>query len=92
MAKQISSRKVVWTSFLVDLGDIALNVIVMLATGSVVMLAEAFEGLSDLVASGPGTGELTKNRLSILQAHMCPIPLTEQRTPVHRQENKRKDH
>jgi cation diffusion facilitator family transporter len=52
MVKQISSGKAVWTSFLVDLGDIILNVIVMIATGSVVMLAEAFEGLSDLVASG----------------------------------------
>jgi cation diffusion facilitator family transporter len=52
MAKQISSGKAVWTSFLVDLGDIVINVIVMLLTGSVVMLAEAFEGLSDLVASG----------------------------------------
>ena len=29
-----------------------MNVVVMLITGSVVMLAEAFEGLSDLVASG----------------------------------------
>lgn len=52
MAKQISSNKAVWTSFFVDLGDIVMNVLVMLATGSVVMLAEAFEGLSDLVASG----------------------------------------
>lgn len=52
MAKQISSSKAVWTSFFVDLGDIVMNVLVMLATGSVVMLAEAFEGLSDLVASG----------------------------------------
>jgi len=52
MTKKISSGKTVWTSFLVDLGDIILNVIVMIATGSVVMLAEAFEGLSDLVASG----------------------------------------
>jgi cation diffusion facilitator family transporter len=50
--KHISSGKTVWTSFLVDLGDIILNVIVMILTGSVVMLAEAFEGLSDLVASG----------------------------------------
>ena len=39
MTKQISSGKAVWTSFLVDLGDIILNVIVMLATGNVVMLA-----------------------------------------------------
>jgi cation diffusion facilitator family transporter len=52
MAKKISSGKAVWTSFLVDLGDIIMNVIIMMITGSVVMLAEAFEGLSDLVASG----------------------------------------
>lgn len=52
MTKKISSHKVVWTSFIVDLGDIIMNVIVMIITGSVVMLAEAFEGLSDLVASG----------------------------------------
>lgn len=52
MAQQVSPGKAVWTSFIVDLGDIILNVIVMLATGSVIMLAEAFEGLSDLVASG----------------------------------------
>jgi cation diffusion facilitator family transporter len=52
MAKQVSSGKAVWTSFFVDLCDIILNVVVMIATGSVVMLAEAFEGLSDLVASG----------------------------------------
>ncbi len=52
MVKQISSGRAVWTSFLVDLGDIILNTVVMIITGSVVMLAETFEGLSDLVASG----------------------------------------
>lgn len=52
MSKRISPGRAVWTSFFVDLGDIILNVVVMLITGSVVMLAEAFEGLSDLVASG----------------------------------------
>ena len=51
MAK-ISAKRSVTTSFLVDLGDIALNVTVMIITGSVVLLAEAFEGASDLVASG----------------------------------------
>jgi cation diffusion facilitator family transporter len=51
LGKAISSGRAVWTSFIVDLGDIVLNVIIMLATGSVVMLAEAFEGFSDLVAS-----------------------------------------
>ncbi len=52
MAQKISSGRAVWTSFLVDLADIILNVSVMIMTGSAVMLAEAFEGLSDLVASG----------------------------------------
>lgn len=49
--KRISAKKTVTTSFLVDLGDIIMNVIVMIITGSVVMLAEALEGGSDLVAS-----------------------------------------
>ena len=52
MTQKISSAKAVWTSFFVDLGDIILNVVVMMVTGSAVMLAEAMEGLSDLVASG----------------------------------------
>ena len=49
---KISSKRAILTSFLVDLGDIALNVTVMIITGSVVLLAEALEGGSDLVASG----------------------------------------
>src|SRR5687768_8371247 len=49
---RISAAKTVTTSFVVDLVDIILNVIVMIITGSVVMLAEALEGGSDLLASG----------------------------------------
>ena len=49
---KISSKRAILTSFLVDLGDIALNVTAMIITGSVVLLAEALEGGSDLVASG----------------------------------------
>jgi cation diffusion facilitator family transporter len=49
---KISSQRTILTSFLVDLGDIALNVTAMIITGSVVLLAEALEGGSDLVASG----------------------------------------
>ena len=49
--KRISAKRTVTTSFFVDLADITINVIVMLITGSVVMLAEALEGGSDLVAS-----------------------------------------
>jgi divalent metal cation (Fe/Co/Zn/Cd) transporter len=46
------ASKVVWTSFFVDALDIALNLVIMLVTGSVVMLAEMFQGISDLLASG----------------------------------------
>jgi divalent metal cation (Fe/Co/Zn/Cd) transporter len=46
------AKRVVWTSFLVDALDIALNLVIMLVTGSVVMLAEMFQGISDLLASG----------------------------------------
>lgn len=49
---KFSAKRAIVTSFLVDLGDIALNVTAMVITGSVVLLAEAFEGGSDLVASG----------------------------------------
>lgn len=50
--KQVSSAKAVTTSFFVDLCDIAINVVVMIFTGSVVMLAESLEGATDLIASG----------------------------------------
>src|SRR5688500_7715090 len=49
---KISSKRTILTSFIVDLGDIALNVTAMIVTGSVVLLAEALEGGSDLIASG----------------------------------------
>ncbi|MES2410995.1 MAG: cation diffusion facilitator family transporter [Bacteroidota bacterium] len=69
MAQKISSNKAVWTSFLVDLGDIILNVTVMILTGSAVMLAEAFEGLSDLVASGLLLIGLRKSKLRPNKKH-----------------------
>ena len=49
---QISARRVVLVSFFVDLLDILVNVIVAFITGSVVMVAELFQGISDLIASG----------------------------------------
>ena len=49
--KQVSSAKAITTSFFVDLCDIVINVVVMIFTGSVVMLAESLEGATDLVAS-----------------------------------------
>lgn len=50
--KRISARRVVITSFIVDLGDIILNVITALLTGSVVVLTEALQGAADLLTSG----------------------------------------
>ena len=49
---RVSAKRTIWTSFLVDGLDIGLNVTMMIITGSVVVLAEALEGASDLVASG----------------------------------------
>lgn len=50
MAK-ISGLRAVATSALVDLSDVVLNFIVALISGSTVMLAQALQGLSDLVTS-----------------------------------------
>lgn len=47
-----SVKKVVITSFLVDVSDIVLSLVVTIISGSVVMLSQVFEGVSDLVASG----------------------------------------
>lgn len=49
---QISAQKVVLTSFIVDILDVVINLIVMLATGSVVMLSELLQGVADLIAAG----------------------------------------
>lgn len=48
----VSARKVLWTSFLVDILDVILGVSVTIISGSVVMLAQALEGLADLASSG----------------------------------------
>jgi cation diffusion facilitator family transporter len=49
MNKEFSSRRVIKTSIAVDIIDIALNALVAILTGSSVMLAEALQGLSDLI-------------------------------------------
>lgn len=50
--KKISAKKVIVASFLVDFLDIVLSVFVAVVTGSVIMLTEALEGVSDLTSSG----------------------------------------
>src|SRR5688572_19567167 len=56
MKKEIKNsytpQRVILTSFFVDVIDIVINIIVVIATGSVVMLAELFQGIFDLIASG----------------------------------------
>ena len=47
-----SDEKVVSTSCKVDMIDVLLNGIAALATGSVVMLAETLQGVSDLIVDG----------------------------------------
>lgn len=51
MSVTISAERVVLTSFFVDLLDIIVNVSVAALTGSVVMLAELFEAVADLISS-----------------------------------------
>lgn len=50
--KPVSLERVVLTSFLVDVSDVAVNVLVALVSGSVTMLAQALEGGADLLSSG----------------------------------------
>lgn len=49
--KKISARRVIITSFSVNLLDISLSSVVALLSGSIVMFAQALEGISDFVAS-----------------------------------------
>jgi cation diffusion facilitator family transporter len=50
--QKIPIEKVVTTSFLVDISDVAINVFVAVISGSVVMFSQALEGGADLLASG----------------------------------------
>ena len=50
--KTISDERVVKTSIKVDILDIVLNIIAAIFTGSVVMLAEVFQGIADLISDG----------------------------------------
>lgn len=50
--KKLTAKRVIVTSFLVDVLDIILNLTVVVITGSVVMFTELLEGIADLTASG----------------------------------------
>jgi cation diffusion facilitator family transporter len=47
-----SVKKVVRTSFLVDVSDIVLNLIVAISSGSVVIFSQVLQGVADFVSSG----------------------------------------
>lgn len=49
---KISASKVVWVSFLLNISDVVLGLIVTFFSGSVVVLSQALEGAADLAASG----------------------------------------
>jgi cation diffusion facilitator family transporter len=49
---KISSKTVVVVSFLVDLLDVILSLVVAILSGSVIMLSQVLEGFADLLASG----------------------------------------
>jgi cation diffusion facilitator family transporter len=49
---KITEYRVVVTSFVVDVLDVVLNLTVAIATGSVVMFSEFFQGVADLTAAG----------------------------------------
>ena len=49
--KEISVRRVVLTSFIVDILDVVVNGVAAFISGSVVMLSQALQGISDLIAA-----------------------------------------
>ncbi len=52
MEQKVSTRRVLFTSFAVDILDVLLNLVVAVLSGSVVMLTQVLEGAADLASSG----------------------------------------
>lgn len=52
LEQRITARRVVLTSFVVDVLDIVLNFIVAILSGSIIMLTQVLEALADLTSSG----------------------------------------
>lgn len=50
--QSVTSKKVILTSFSVDLLDVILNFSIAILSGSVIMLTQVLEGISDLTSSG----------------------------------------
>ena len=50
--QKVSTRRVIITSFIVDILDILLSLIVAILSGSIVMVTQVLEGFSDMTSSG----------------------------------------
>jgi cation diffusion facilitator family transporter len=50
--KKVTSERVVVTSFLVNISDVLINLMVTYFSGSVVVFSQALQGMADLVSSG----------------------------------------
>lgn len=50
--KHPSAKKVVFISFIIDVLDIALNLVIAIFSGSIVMLTQVLDGISDVISSG----------------------------------------
>jgi len=50
--KRLTARRIILTSFLVDVSDIVLSFIIAVLSGSIVMVTQVLEGISDLSSSG----------------------------------------
>lgn len=50
--RKITANRVILTSFIVSIGDVVFNIIIAVLSGSVVMLTQVLEGISDLASSG----------------------------------------
>jgi cation diffusion facilitator family transporter len=50
--RKVSDTRVVGTSLLVSIFDVVLNLLVAIVTGSAVMIAQALQGMSDLISGG----------------------------------------
>lgn len=50
--KRLTARRIILTSFFVDVLDVVLNFFVAILSGSVIMVTQVLEGLADLSASG----------------------------------------
>lgn len=50
--RKVTARRVIVTSFIVDMLDVVLNFSVAILSGSIIMVTQVLKGFSDLVASG----------------------------------------